>query len=81
MSDLQTLHLSNTRVTDAGLQKLVELKKLNYMHLNGLPLTDDAVNSLLKLKSLSILELNGTKITPAGFDRLTAAGVKIWNRR
>ena len=81
MTALQSLHLSNTRITDAGVRKLAMFDKLADVKLSDLPLTNDTIESLTKMKSLKRLEMNDTRISPAALARLTAAGVELVNRK
>ena len=64
------LHLSDTRVTGAGLDHLRSLRRLNHLELAGLEITDDDVSKLESLRELRYLDLRRTKVTGRGLNRL-----------
>src|SRR5207253_160541 len=61
--------LDNTKVTDAGLKVLKELKSLQFLDL-GDKVTDAGLKELRELKNLQTLYLNGTKVTDTGLKEL-----------
>jgi thiol-disulfide isomerase/thioredoxin len=61
-----TVDLSGTRVTDAELKKLKELKGLQTLYLDGARVTDAGLKELKELKGLRKLDLSGTQVTDAG---------------
>ncbi|MCH7990564.1 MAG: hypothetical protein IID46_15595, partial [Planctomycetes bacterium] len=66
LTNLQTLHLTNSRVTDAGLVHLKGLSKLQVLELNGTKVTDAGLIHVKGLKNLKRLGLTYTPITDAG---------------
>jgi internalin A len=72
--------LDRTKVTDAALKELKELKSLRKLDLTNTKVTDAALKELKELKSLEVLFLTGTKVTDAGVKELQAArpGLKIF---
>ena len=67
---LDSLWLSNTRVTDTGVAHLVKLKRLSILDLDGTRITDASVAHLARLKRLRTLYVGGTRLTRAGINRL-----------
>ena len=62
--------LSGTRITDAGLKDLKELKGLRVLSLAGTRITDAGLKDLKELKGLRVLSLEGTLIGDAGLKDL-----------
>ena len=73
--------LSEANITDADLQHLLPLSKLEVLSLRGTSLTDAAVLYLNGLRSLERLDLRDTKISPAGIERLNRTLKKCTIRR
>src|SRR6202034_692338 len=71
---LQSLNLTNTRVTDVGLKGLATQKNLATLSLWGTAVTDAGVKDLAGLKNLTTLDLRGTGVTIADLKDL--AGLK-----
>jgi Leucine-rich repeat (LRR) protein len=69
------LSLAGTRVTDAGVKKLKELKNLTSLDLAWTQVSDARLVELKGLKNLTELRLLGTRVTDAGLDKL--AGMKL----
>jgi Leucine-rich repeat (LRR) protein len=67
--DLESLYLSDTRITDIGLAA-VRGKKLRVLFLDNLPVTDAGLVHLAGITSLQRLVLSGTRITDAGLVHL-----------
>ncbi|HKB38219.1 MAG TPA: hypothetical protein VKD72_17355, partial [Gemmataceae bacterium] len=65
--------LYETKVTDAGLKELKELKNLRTLNLGGTGITDAGLKKLKEFKSLQGLNLMDTKVTDAGVKELMAA--------
>jgi len=65
--------LDRTKVTDADLKELKELKSWRKLDLTNTKVTDAGVKELKVLKSLEVLFLTGTKVTDAGVKELQAA--------
>lgn len=71
MTGLETLRLAETRVTDAGLERLRELRSLRELDLYFAEFfTDDGVAALSGLQRLERLNLRGTRVTSRAFETL-----------
>lgn len=70
---LLVLDLRQTKVSDAGLEALVGLKKLQTLNLYGTEVTDAGLKALAKIKSLKNVYLWQSKATEGGVKQLTAA--------
>jgi Leucine-rich repeat (LRR) protein len=71
LSELSTLVLGGTRVTDAGLAHLEGIVSLEFLRLRGCRgVTDAGVKHLGKLTALAYLGLSGTQVTDAGLEHL-----------
>ncbi|MBM3812810.1 MAG: hypothetical protein FJW20_14380 [Acidimicrobiia bacterium] len=71
MTHLRKLHLSGTRITDAGFEHLRDLR--NVVELNcrfAEYLTGDAIANIRAWKKLEKLDLRGTQVTSKVFDHL-----------
>ena len=66
------LDLSDTEVTDAGLEQLKGVTGLEALAL-GAKVTDAGLEHLKGLTELTFLQLFGTKVTDNGVDKLQAA--------
>jgi hypothetical protein len=82
LKQLKTLYMGPTsvggcRITDAGLQCLGGLQRLEFLNLSGIPgITDAGLQSLAGLQQLQTLDLGGcAKITDAGL--LSLAGLQL----
>ena len=64
------VNLSSTKVTDAGLQHLKGLTKLQSLNLSRNEVSDAGLEHLKGLTSLQMLYLGGTKVTDAGLVHL-----------
>jgi internalin A len=73
LEGLQTLSLSNTNVTDAGLKDLTVLKELKELNLAETKVTDVGLKDLAVLKGLRKLDLYKTDVTDTGIARLQKA--------
>ena len=67
-----TLNLSSTKVTDAGLKELKDLKNLTTLYLPA-AVTDAGLKELKDLKNLTLLDLFDTSVTDAGLKELKKA--------
>ncbi len=65
------LNLANTKVTNAGLEHVAKLKKLEKLHLERTSIGDDGLAHLKGLENLAYLNLYGTQVTDAGLEHLT----------
>ncbi len=66
LTSLQSLDLTNSKVTDAGLAHLKGLTRLQVLNLSGTQVTDAGLVHLKGLTSLKRLDLTYTRITGAG---------------
>jgi hypothetical protein len=74
LTALEELHLYRTKVTDAGLKELAELKGLKELHLQETKVTDAGLKELAGLKGLQELHLRGCReVTDAGVAELQKA--------
>jgi len=71
LTDLETLDLSGSAVTDAGLTALKDLKKLRKFTLFNTAITDKGLAYIgANMTQIEWLYLDRTKITDAGLDEL-----------
>jgi Leucine-rich repeat (LRR) protein len=70
-TDLQSLDLSSTRISNATLAQLQRFQDLTELNLLGTSISDDGLKHLLHLKKLKVLVLNATKITNEGLATLS----------
>jgi len=67
---IQSVDLSNTQVTDSGLEHLKTLNNLKVLGLNDTPVTDAGLEYLKGLTNLANLGLVYTQVTDAGLENL-----------
>ena len=67
---LQTLELSATAISDAGLKHLAGLKNLTYLGLIGTKITDAGLKELVGLQNLEGIRFGNTAVTDAGLKDL-----------
>ncbi|MEK6237929.1 MAG: hypothetical protein N2C14_24725 [Planctomycetales bacterium] len=67
--EIVTLVFSRTRVTDAVLVHLRELKQLKNLHLTHTQVTDVGLVCLCELKQLQVLNFSATEVSDAGVVR------------
>ena len=67
---LKRLHLSVTRITDAGLVHLAGLTSLELLDLSRTRVTDAGLVHLAGLTNLKVVDLSGTRITDEGVSAL-----------
>ena len=73
-AELNSLDLSGSQITVAGLKKLQQLKKLSDLTLDGcVKVNDESLDELTKISSLTSLNLSGTGITNEGVPSLLSA--------
>ena len=76
---LESLILWQTRITDAGLERLLGLSRLRALDLRGTDVTDaglallEPLGARGELRSLETVHLDGTRVTARGVARLRAA--------
>jgi hypothetical protein len=66
LANLQDLDLSDTFLTDAGLEHLTRLPKLRELIVERTQLTDGAVRTLKQMPALVHVDIKGTRITDEG---------------
>jgi Leucine-rich repeat (LRR) protein len=71
-TNLKSLDLTGTLVSDATLAKLTAISGLKALRLNECPIGDDAIDSVVKFKSLEQLGLRKTLVSSDGFLKLAA---------
>jgi serine/threonine-protein kinase len=59
-----------THLTDAGLEDLKDLNRLQWLQLAGTHVTDAGLKHLKDFKDLKVLILSGTRVTDAGLEHL-----------
>lgn len=59
---LETLHLSDTKITDAGMTHLAGLRKLRYLDLSGTEVTLDGLRQISSLSELRDIDLRRTAV-------------------
>lgn len=62
LTNLESVNLSNTKITDAGLSVTLNLPKLTRLDLSACTVTPAMMASLSKLENLEVLSLEGTRI-------------------
>jgi hypothetical protein len=79
MTNLERLHLENTKFSDAGLAKLAALPNLEYLNLYGDKVTDSGIAALAAAKALKKLFVWQTGVTQNGAKALEAkvSGLKV----
>ena len=63
---MQTLNLFEVKITDAGVNELAGLQKLEKLILSHAKITDACLKDLSGMKGLRTLELSSTGVTYAG---------------
>ncbi|MFM7606148.1 MAG: c-type cytochrome domain-containing protein [Prosthecobacter sp.] len=79
MTQLERLHLENTKFSDVGLAKLAALPNLEYLNLYGDKVTDGGISAFAAAKTLKKLFVWQTGVTQNGAKALEAkvAGLKV----
>ncbi|MDZ4404920.1 c-type cytochrome domain-containing protein [Prosthecobacter sp.] len=79
MTNLERLHMENTKVSDAALAKLAALQNLEYLNLYGTKTTDGGIAKLAAAKGLKKLFVWQTGVTQNGAKALEAQlpGLKV----
>ena len=70
MTNLKKLNLSQTAITDKGLDAVAQLKDLEWLNLYGTEVTDAGIMKLKSLTKLQKIYLWNSKATPAGGEAL-----------
>jgi len=71
---IASLDLARSKVTDAGLAKVVAMKNLQELHLENTATSDAGLDHLKGLATLEYLNLYNTKVTDAGIAKLAGLG-------
>lgn len=71
-SQLVTVDLSATKITDKAVAQLGSSKNLRLIRLAETGVTDAAIDTLLKIPTLESINLYGTKVTDAGVSKLSS---------
>ena len=72
VSQLVTVDLSATNITDQSVSQLATAKHLRVIRLAETAVTDASIDSLLNIPTLQSINLYGTKVTDAGVSRLSS---------
>jgi hypothetical protein len=64
LTNLETLDLSGTDISDAGVARLTTLRRLKSLHLSGTAITDASLAVFKDLPALIELDVANTKVTP-----------------
>jgi hypothetical protein len=75
---LISVHLYNTKITDAGLKEFKDLPNLAHLALGETAITDEGLEHLKGLKSLAQLGIYGTMVTDAGMKHLLGLTELRW---
>jgi hypothetical protein len=67
---LRSLHLSDTKITDAGLKQVKGLHQIRFLFLFGTKVTDHGLEELKGLTQLRMLDLSYTQVTDTGLEYL-----------
>lgn len=70
LQDLERLTLSDTAVTDAGLENLSNLEGLRALDLSNTAITDAAISEIAAIAALEEVDLSDTNVTANGLDQL-----------
>jgi len=73
LTKLETLHLSLTQVTDAGLKHLQALRNVTFVDLRSTQVTDAGLENLTGMTNLGTLYLSDTHVTQEGIKELGKA--------
>lgn len=76
-TELTTVGLAGTALTDAGVVQLTKLPKLAQLNLSGTAVTDAGLTKLAGCKQLRRLTVDGAGVTPAGIAALRKALPKL----
>lgn len=70
-SEIESLNLQETEITNEGIKYLKKLKKLKHLRLKENPqLTNECISNLTELESLQDLQIQETSITEDGLGKL-----------
>ena len=70
--EVDTLDLSDTDITDAGLEYIRDLPSVRFLFLRRTTVTDAGVMCILRLQTIEWLDLSETAVTDAGVRWLSA---------
>ncbi len=72
-TELTSLRLTGTAITDNGLKHLMRFPRLSELALNDTPITDSGLMELAACKSLNKVDVRGTGVTPEAVTSLREA--------
>ena len=72
LSELSSLDLASTGITDQSVEKLTGAKNLRTLRLSQTKVGDASLDTLARLKSLESINLYGTEVTDVGVEKLKA---------
>lgn len=67
------LNMANSRVQNADLQFLKDIRNLKALDLRGTEISDEGIDMLVPLKSMKSVAVTGSRITPEGAKKLEQA--------
>lgn len=84
-ANIAQLDLARTQVTDAGLDILAKLPKLEMLDLRATGVTDAGIEKMAQAKALTSLNLTATGVTDAGVEKLATlpvlSKIYLWNSK
>lgn len=78
MVSLEMLRLWDTKITDAGLEHMVDFKRLRWLYLSGTSITDAGASTLKKMTFLRGLDLRATRVTDRSLKQLATLENLEW---
>lgn len=85
LTELQWLTMSNSRLTDAGIQTLLQAdwKQLSLLRLDNADISDVSLERLAQLPALRTLHIANTHVSPAAVAKLTARkpGLRVYTEQ
>jgi len=77
---IEHLNLSSTDISEAGIESLTKLPRLEKLILDNIPLSDECVDelsSIVQLSSFKTLRIRGTRISNDGFAQIIASNASV----
>lgn len=71
--EVDVIGLEGTRVTDEGLEHLLQLTVLDNVDLTNTAITDAGLETLCKVPTMEFIHVEQTKVTPQGIERTRQA--------
>jgi hypothetical protein len=72
LTELQTLYLGGTRISDTGLEDLSRLPQIKTLNLQSIDVSDEGVKSIAEISDLEQLSLNYTPLTDKSLQHLAS---------